>query len=137
MAGRQRPQAWAGPVAQVEILAYAPTEFYHCQHCEVVWGQVGLGSRIREEQRESNLPPDLKAEYAEISEWVREAFDRYGERLSINVVDAASIEGIFKALRYRSRRFPAFIFDNQVRVQGFDRGRLDGLLAQRLGPGMQ
>jgi len=120
-------------VAQVEILAYAPTEFYHCQHCEIVWGQVGLGSRIRQEQRESNLPPDLQAEYAEISDWVREAFERYGERLSIKVVDAASIEGIFKALRYRSRRFPAFILDSRVRVQGFNRGRLDELLAQRLG----
>ena len=36
---------------QVEILTYAPTEFYHCQHCQVVWDSVGLGKHIRAEQR--------------------------------------------------------------------------------------
>ncbi len=117
--------------ARVEILAYAPTEFYHCQHCEVVWGQIGLGGRLREEQRSSNLPPDLKAEYTAIADWVREAFDRYGARLTVKVVDAASIEGLFKALRYRSRRFPAFIIDGQERMAGFDRRRLDAALERR------
>lgn len=123
------------PAAHIEILAYAPTEFYHCQHCEVVWGQIGLGQRIHAEERQSTLPPDLQAEYAAISDWVRRAFDRYGERLTVRVVDAASLEGFFKAIRYRARRFPAFIFDRRERVVGFDRGRLDAALANRLGPG--
>ncbi len=48
---------------QVEILTYAPTQFYHCQHCEVVWEQVGLGKTVRAEQRKSGLPADLQAEY--------------------------------------------------------------------------
>ena len=29
------------PVARIEILAYAPTEFYHCQHCEV-WVETAV-----------------------------------------------------------------------------------------------
>ncbi len=135
---RRQLRVLRSPSVRVEILAYAPTEFYHCQHCEIVWGHVGLGDRIRADQRQSNLPSDLQAEYATISDWVRQAFDRYGERLTVKVVDAASVEGLFKALRYRSRRFPAFIIDREERLVGFDRDRLDAALASRLGaPGHQ
>lgn len=117
----------------VEILTYAPTEFYHCQHCEVVWDQVGFGPKIRADQRSAALPADLQAEYEAISDWVGEAFRRYGERLQVKVVDVASIEGVFKAVRHRAHRFPAFIVDGQQRITGFDRRELDAVLAQRLG----
>jgi hypothetical protein len=117
----------------VEILAYAPTEFYHCQHCEIVWDSVGFGKRIRAEQRGNALPADLQAEFTAISDWVAEAFQRYGEHLQVKVVDAASVEGVIKAVRHRARRFPAFIFDGRERIIGFDRHRLDEALAQRVG----
>ena len=120
------------PVAHIEILAYAPTEFYHCQHCEVVWNHLGLGDRLHREQRASALPDDLQAEYAAISDWVRRAFDRYGDRLTIKVVDAASIEGLIKSIRYRARRFPAFIIGGHERIIGFDPVRLDAALSRRL-----
>jgi hypothetical protein len=120
---------------QVEILTYAPTEFYHCQHCEVVWDQVGLGSKIRREQRSAALPADLQAEYEAISDWVADAHRRYGERLQVKLVDVASVEGVFKAVRHRARRFPAFIVDGQQRIVGFDRRQLDDALAQRLDGG--
>ena len=113
---------------QVEILTYAPTEFHHCQHCEVVWDSVGFGQRIRAEQRDAGLPPDLQAEYAAISEWVAEAQQRYGRRLQVKVVDVASVEGVFKAVRYRARRFPAFIIDGRERIVGFDPEQLDAAL---------
>src|SRR5919201_47801 len=94
---------------QVEILTYAPTEFYHCQHCEVVWNQVGFSQPIRAEQRQSGLPADLQAEYEAISDWVDKAHARYGSALHVKLVDVASIEGVLKAIRHRARRFPAFI----------------------------
>jgi hypothetical protein len=125
-----RPRLW--PSAQVEILAYAPTEFYHCQHCEIVWGHLGLGQRLHAEERKNALPADLQAEYAAISDWALQAFDRYGDRLTVKVVDAASIEGLYKAVRHRARRFPSFIIDGRERIVGFDRERLDNMLADRL-----
>jgi hypothetical protein len=132
MLNSRRTHLGEWPSAQVEILAYAPTEFYHCQHCEIVWGHLGLGNRLHAEERKNALPEDLQAEYAAISDWVQGAFDRYGDRLRVKVVDAASIEGVYKALRYRARRFPAFIIDGQERLAGFDRDRLNAALASRL-----
>lgn len=132
MADPSRRLRILAPVAHLEILAYAPTEFYHCQHCEIVWGHVGLGERLHREQRASALPEDLQAEYAAISDWVGRAFDRYGDRLTIKVIDAASIEGLFKAIRHRARHFPAFIIRGRAPIIGFDEKRLDAALAQRL-----
>jgi hypothetical protein len=117
----------------LDILAYAPTEFFHCQHCELVWQQVGLGDRFRAERRQSGLlPRELAAEYARISDWIYDAFGRYDDRLTIRLIDAVSLEGIWKALRHRTRRFPAFIFSDGERISGFDRPRLDAALAARV-----
>src|SRR6266487_6003099 len=60
-------------LVQVEVLTYAPTEFYHCQHCEIVWQEVGFGQRVRAEQRKVGLPFDLQAEYQAISDWAAHA----------------------------------------------------------------
>jgi hypothetical protein len=117
----------------LNIVAYAPTEFFHCQHCEFVWKQAGIGARFHAEQRGSGLlPPDLAADYAAISDWVADAIARCGDRLSITLIDAVSIEGIWKCVRYRLRRFPAFLFGDGERILGFDRERLDAALARRL-----
>lgn len=129
-----RPQAEMLLPVRLEVLAYAPTEFFHCQHCEVAWQGIGLGSKIRAEQRSSGLlPPDLLAEYEAISEWLADARTRYGERLQLSLVDAASIEGFFKALWHRARHFPAFVVDGHVTV-GFEPHRLNATLEERLGP---
>lgn len=136
MAAHQRRTAPQAPPVRLEILAYAPTEFFHCLHCEAVFDHVGLGPRVHAEQRASGLlPPDLEREYAAISDWVVDALDRYGARLSVKVVDAASLEGVARALRHRIRRFPAFVINGRERVLGFDRDRLDAVLAGWLGAG--
>jgi hypothetical protein len=120
---------------EIQILAYAPTEFFHCQHCELVWQQVGIGDRFRAERRAAGLlPPDLAAVYRDIADWAFDALARYGGRLSVRPVDAVSLEGVWKSLRYRVRRFPAFLFADGERVVGFDRARLDAALAARLSP---
>jgi hypothetical protein len=118
---------------RLEVLAYAPTEFFHCQHCEVVWDHVGLGRRIHDEQRSAGLlPGDLQVEYEAIADWIFDASRHYGGRLQVRLVDVASIEGVLKAVRHRVRRFPTFIIDGQDPVPGFDRSRLDERLAQAM-----
>ncbi len=124
----------AGPV-RVEILTYAPTEFRHCQHCELVWDQFDFNKQAHAEQRESALPPDLMAEYEAITDWARGAREQFGERLVFQLTDAASLEGFVKALRHRSGTFPTFIIDGQERIAGFDPARLDAALRRRLEDG--
>lgn len=94
---------------KVEILAYAPTAFFQCRHCEVVMGGSDLGRRIRQEQLASGLPPDLSEEYARVSGWALEQLARHRDRIAIEVIDAASLRGFWKSLRHRVRRYPAVI----------------------------
>jgi hypothetical protein len=93
----------------VEIIAYAPTAFYHCTHCEVAWREMGASNHIHDEQVESSLPPDLADDYQRISDWVREVFRLYCDQLLVKVIDAASLEGFVKSLRNGIHRYPAII----------------------------
>jgi hypothetical protein len=40
------------------------------------------------------------------------------DRLVVKVIDAASIEGVFKSLRYNARRYPAVIVNRDTRFIG-------------------
>lgn len=93
----------------VEIIAYAPTAFYHCTHCEVAWREMGATNRIHEEQVESSLPEELLQEYQVVSDWVKEMFREHCDRILFKVIDAASLEGVYKSLKYNARRYPAVI----------------------------
>jgi hypothetical protein len=102
----------------VEIIAYAPTAYYHCTHCEVAWREMGATNRIHEEQIESSLPADLIREYQVVSEWVKEMFRVHCDAIVLKVIDAASIEGFYKSLRYNARRYPAVIVNRHTRFFG-------------------
>ena len=102
----------------VEIIAYAPTAYYHCTHCEVAWREMGATNRIHEEQMESSLPPDLMQEYQKVSDWVQEMFRVHCEAIVLKVIDAASVEGVYKSLKYKARRYPAVIVNGTARFIG-------------------
>jgi hypothetical protein len=106
-----------GPLL-VEIIAYAPTAYYHCTHCEVAWREMGADNRIHEEQLASSLPEDLIKEYQMVSDWVRELFRVHCDAIVLKVIDAASVEGFYKSLRYNARRYPAVIVNRKARFLG-------------------
>lgn len=122
----------------VEIIAYAPTAFYHCTHCEVAWREMGKSNRVHEEQLESSLPEDLQREYLIVSDWVKEMFRVHCDRLVVKVIDAASVEGVVKSLRYNARRYPAIIVNRRGRFVGKDAlaqaaGEISRLLTETAG----
>ena len=116
----------------VEIIAYTPTEFFHCMHCEVVFREGGIGQKIHAEQRGASLPPALAEQYSEIGAWATELADRYGERVRFQIVDAVSLEGAFKSLRYRLGRLPAIVIDGRDRCDAADLSRATDLVGTRL-----
>jgi hypothetical protein len=105
----------------VEVIAYAPTAFYHCTHCEVAWREMGATNRIHQEQMGSSLPEDLMQEYQVVSDWVREMFRVHCDRIILKVIDAASIEGFYKSLKYNAHRYPAIIVNGKSRFIGSQR----------------
>ncbi len=97
----------------VEIVAYAPTAYYHCSHCEVAWREMGASNRIHDEQVRSSLPPDLTQDYQAVSDWVREVFRLYCDQVTVKVIDAASLEGVVKTLRHGLHHYPAILVNGR------------------------
>lgn len=112
------PAPASGPSVLVEIIAYAPTAYYHCTHCEVAWREMGATNRIHQEQMESSLPPDLIRDYETVSNWVREMFRVHCDKILLKVIDAASVEGFYKSLKYKARRYPAVIVNQKALFLG-------------------
>jgi hypothetical protein len=79
---------------------------------------VGATNRIHEEQLASSLPDDLIKEYQVVSDWVREMFRVHCDNILLKVIDAASIEGFYKSLKYNARRYPAVIVNGRSRFIG-------------------
>ncbi len=104
----------------VEIVAYAPTVFFHCTHCEIAWQETGFSRGVRAEQIENGLPPDLLEEYRSLSDWAQQLLRAYGDRLVVKVVDAASLEGVVKTLRHGLRRYPAILINGRGPFYAFE-----------------
>jgi hypothetical protein len=105
---------------RVDVITYAPTIFYHCQHCEVMFGQIGVAERVHREQARDSLPEDLGAEFAAVAEWIHRLLDRHGRRIDVRVIDAASLQGVWKSLRFGTRSYPAVVVAGEDRYIGPD-----------------
>jgi hypothetical protein len=117
---------------RVEVLTYAPTVFFHCQHCEVAFGQTTIGERIRREQAAGSLPDDLRTEFAAVADWVHGLLDRYGRRIDVRVIDAASIQGFWRSLRSGTRTYPAVVVEREETYVGDDLSLAEAELERRL-----
>ena len=97
----------------------------------MTWQLAGVGGKIHREQLDSGLPADLAAEFHSLSEWAQGLPRRYGSRVSVRLVDAASIEGFFKSLFRRLHRYPAFVVAGRKYV-GSDFSRVDALISESM-----
>jgi hypothetical protein len=116
----------------VEVITYAPTAFYHCQHCEVAFQEMGIGERLRRADAATALPDDLARDFQAWSDWIHRLLERHGPRVRVKLVDAASIEGFVESLRHRVGRYPAVIVDGTEKRSGADFETLDRVIEARL-----
>ena len=118
----------------VEVIAYAPTQYFHCQHCEVVWHEADVEGvkKFHRDAMQSSMPPEMMQEYQHLSDWVLDAVERHGGRVVFKVIDAASFEGLLKSVRYGVHKYPAVVVDGKEKHTGDDFTRAEALINQRL-----
>jgi len=118
----------------VEIIAYAPTQYFHCQHCELVWDQAQIDGvkKFHADALETSIPPEMMQEYQSLSDWIRNTVKRYSGRATFRVVDAASVEGVWKTLRYGVRKYPAFVIEGQDKLTGTNFAQVEARINQHL-----
>ena len=118
----------------VEIIAYAPTQFYHCKHCEVIWNVSKMPGveTWHDDMLETSIPPEMMQDYRQLSDWVINAAEHYGGRVVFKVVDATTLEGVWKSLRYGVRKYPAIVVEGKSKPLGEDFRQAETLIDQRL-----
>jgi len=92
---------------------------------------MGIRQKVQREMAETGLPDDLKQEFHALSEWAGTLPAKFGTRIQVRLIDAASIEGFFKSVVRRFRKYPAFTVEGR-RYVGSDFGRVDALIAEGL-----
>lgn len=118
----------------VEVIAYAPTQFFHCQHCEFVFEAAGAKGvqKFHDEAEQSSIPSEMMKEYHDLSDWIMNSVERYGGRVVFKVIDATSIEGLIKSVRYGVRKYPAVIINGKEKKIGGDFRQAEAMIDQRL-----
>jgi hypothetical protein len=97
----------------------------------VTWQVIGLRQKVQREMLETGLPESLNAEFHSLSEWVQTLSSKFDNRVTVRLIDAASVEGFFKSLLRRFRRYPSFSVDGD-RYTGTDFTRVDALITKSL-----
>lgn len=115
----------------LEVLAHVPTDFFHCLHCERLFDAAGVGASVHQEIQ-ADYPPQILQDAERLGVWLQDLSARYSERLHIRVVDAQSLEGFFKSVRYWIRRYPAFVINRQRKYTGWETAVLDRLLEEQM-----
>ena len=111
----------------LEIVTQVITSYGQCRRCEVVFDEVGLNKKFHQKEADE-YPQDLKEESAKLSDWIRELTRLYKHRLLIKLIDVQSLVGVYKSLRHRLRKYPAFIIEGKEVYTGWDKNQLESLL---------
>jgi hypothetical protein len=118
----------------VEVIAYAPTQFYHCTHCEVLFQEAKVEGvrKFHADTVETSMPPDMMQEYHKLSDWVLNAVERYDGRVVFKIIDAASMEGVLKSVRYGVRHYPVVVVNGKAKQTGVDFSSAESFIDQNL-----
>ena len=111
----------------VEVVTNMITVLGHCRSCKSLFDESGIESEVHKEALDE-YPKELKEEFLQLSDWIGELARLYRHRISVSIIDAKSFLGIYKALRHRFRRYPAFIVNKKDVLVGWDRQRLSDIL---------
>jgi hypothetical protein len=100
----------------VEIIAYAPTQYLQCRGCEFLMDQAKMPGikTFHDDALETSMPPEMMREYRALSDWVIGAANRFGGKVVFKVIDAASVEGLLKSVRYGVRKYPAVVLNGRA-----------------------
>lgn len=86
---------------------------------------------LKKKHRDSSVneyPDDWKYAVNYLSEWIEEISSLYRHRIRILLIDAQSPLGVWKQIRYRLFRFPAFIVNKKRTYIGWNYKELEALI---------
>lgn len=111
-------------VITLDVVAWMPTVFRQCGHCEIILGQAKLGAQTRQDNLEE-YPSQLLEDHQRLSVWIKELFAIHGATIRIRLIDSQSPRGLWTVLRHGVRVYPSWVVAGRRRVEGWDRQALE------------
>ena len=100
-----------------------------CRGCGIAFDAAGLKDKDQKACLDS-YPEEWKIAAGHLSDWIRDISRLYRHRVKIRFIDAQSPMGMWKQIRYKVRRFPAFIIDRKEAYVGWDNRELEAIIDQ-------
>ncbi len=116
---------------EIDVFSPLPEAWGLCSSCELIFQPANLNPAPLDAALEG-YPPEFLADYRRLSQTIRLLSDHFGAQVLIRLWDPRSFQGLARALRYRLRRYPAFVIAGKYKVVGFDLGELQHLVQTAL-----
>ena len=102
-----------------------------CPSCNLVFNTLGLNEKKRRSCAEES-PDDWKEALRYLSNCISEISRLYRHRVRFQVIEAQSPLGLWKQIRHKVFKYPAFIVDGKKTYVGFDCDELGALIDERI-----
>jgi hypothetical protein len=102
-----------------------------CRGCGLIMDTLG----IRKQDRQAcaaEYPEDWKEAVEHLAAWIAEISRLYRHRILIRVIDAQSPVGLWKQIRHRVFKFPAFIVNKKKTYVGWNPGELESVIDEEV-----
>lgn len=108
----------------------------NCRGCRDMFSYLGIRGKDRKACADG-YPDDWKMAVEYLSEWIGDLSRLYRHRIRIRIIDAQSPFGLWKQVRHRVFRFPAFVVDREETYIGWDYGELETVIDKRIQKGVK
>jgi hypothetical protein len=116
----------------VEIVAPTITSLdFSCSRCGIIMDQFELTKNSRGEMC-SEYPQEWMEEARRIGDFVTRLRNLYKHRISVYIIDAQSISGLWKQIRHGRSSLPLFIVNGNKVCRGWDCGRVEALIDETI-----
>lgn len=112
------------PITIEVIMPMLTSLEFGCSKCGILFNQLGLEKDYRSSCSDE-YPEELRQEAAAILDALRGLSSLYKHRIRFKLIDAQSPLGLWKLIRHRIFKLPAFIVDNKHVCSGCDREKLE------------
>ncbi len=127
------------PPLNIDVLMPLPEGWGICLSCEMLMARAQMAKAPYERGLEE-YPPDWLEDLQRFSALIGRLSYRFADDVMIRIYDPRSLQGLWKAIRHRVHRYPAFIIGNKNTISGWDEDVLeqsiDRTLLQRPEPAL-
>ena len=102
-----------------------------CRGCGLIMDTLGLKKQDRQACTEE-YPEDWKEAVDHLAGWIAEISRLYRHRILIRVIDAQSPMGLWKQVRHRVFKFPAFIVNKKKTYVGWNPRELESVIDEEV-----